>query len=592
MEERLEFHKPSNQSLDQPLIVLITNEIWAADALRMALTNNQAQLEIIPRNAESLERAIRLVPTVVAVEISGLGTEGFELLGAFARDETTKEIPCVAMLPLPDPLKRAAAFACNVEDCLSRLNDSDEIRTRILTLAKLGISKMRECVLDKEIVELQTRLKDRSHLQTERERLNAGLIQLGANDKDFLQIRLDGLVRIGLELNKVQDIHLLMDRILSEARKLIGADAGTLYKRENASLRFAYTQNDTLARRGGLGEPPRFSSHMLPVSENSIAGWVSISGEGVNIANAYTIEPSSPFQFDQSFDRSTGYKTQSVLALPLRTSLGRTVGVLQLINAINSDGRSRPRFSETDQALLSHFASMATAAIERNQLHESVIKRMLHMAESHDPIETAQHVERVAGIAGVLFEEWGHRRGLGGVLFERQRDLLRYAARMHDVGKVGVTDSILKKPAKLTAAEFKIAQRHVLIGASYFQDEPTEFDESSLEVLLNHHEKWNGTGYPGYVHCDGSSILDPVTNQPKLGGKRGDEIPVFARIVSVADVFDALSHKRCYKEAWPEQRVLDTMRVESGNHFDPELISIFFEKLPLIRQICDLNKEV
>ena len=213
------------------------------------------------------------------------------------------------------------------------------------------------------------------------------------------------------------------------------------------------------------------------------------------------------------------------------------------------------------------------------------------MTETWDPSETPHHTERVSGIATVLFEEWASRRGPVGPAFERDRDRLRIAARFHDIGKIGVDNLILKKPSKLDAAEFENVKRHVLYGARIFVGQSTEFDESSLEVALNHHERWDGSGYPGYVDIDGNLLLDPITNQPRLGGKKGEDIPLFARFVSIADVFDALSNKRCYKEAWAERKVLDTIRGESGKHFDPELVDIFFSKLSLIRDIHKLHPD-
>ena len=584
---------PTQHPLDKPLVVLITNEVWAMDLLRTALSSDVAQLEIIPRDANCIERAIRLAPSVVAVEISGAGPQGFDLLRAFAHNETTKEIPCVAMAALPDPLIRAAAFAASAEDFISRLSEPEEVRSRIGTLAKLGMAHCRERMAEAEIAALQKRLNDRAHSLTDSERKVMRLEKSLVVDSDTYRKRVGGLLEVGNELNEVQDIHILMEKILSQARKLIGADAGTIFIRENKLLRFKYAQNDTLSKRPGVVDASRFrfSSQVLPVNDRSIAGWVSESGESVNIADAYALDPGSQFQFDATFDRLTGYRTESVLALPLRSSNGRTVGVLQLLNAMDSDDRKRIRFTDSDKELLSHFASIATAAIERTQLTESVITKVLLMTETWDPSETPHHTERVSGIATVLFEEWASRRGPVGPAFERDRDRLRIAARFHDIGKIGVDNLILKKPSKLDAAEFENVKRHVLYGARIFVGQSTEFDESSLEVALNHHERWDGSGYPGYVDIDGNLLLDPITNQPRLGGKKGEDIPLFARFVSIADVFDALSNKRCYKEAWAERKVLDTIRGESGKHFDPELVDIFFSKLSLIRDIHKLHPD-
>jgi HD-GYP domain-containing protein (c-di-GMP phosphodiesterase class II) len=129
----------------------------------------------------------------------------------------------------------------------------------------------------------------------------------------------------------------------------------------------------------------------------------------------------------------------------------------------------------------------------------------------------------------------------------------------------------------------------VVIGARLFMEHPTEFDEAARDVALNHHERWDGSGYPGHVDLAGTPLVDPSSSQPRRGGKRGEEIPLFARIVAVADVYDALSHRRTYKEAWDEKRVLNTMRAEKGRHFDPELVEIFFERLPEISEVREAH---
>ncbi len=573
----------SKQPLDRPLLLLVTNESWASDLLRTSVTSDIAQLEIIRRDDHSFQRIRRDAPSVIAVELTGPGAQGFDLLRELAAHEDTSDIPCIAMAPLPDPLIRAAAFKESAEEFMSRLSEPDEVRMRVNTLAKLGMAKLQVRMADAEMSALQKRLDDRVHLLTDSESKVKYLEKSLGTDTKLLRNRVDGLVNIGIKLHEVQDIDLLMDLILSEARNLIGADAGTVYFLEKKKLRFAYMQNDTMKRRrGDMG-----ATLSMPTSENSIAGWVGVSGESLNIANAYALEPGCPYQFDSTFDSMTGYKTQSVLALPLRTSSKRTVGVLQLINATDSDGRARPRFTEEDQALLSHFASMATVAIERSQLTEINIKRMLSMMEMRDPIETGPHNSRVVGISVILYEEYARCQGWDGPDFERKRARLRVAASLHDVGKVAVSDLILKKAGKLNAAEYEKMKEHVLWGATLFGDH--EFDETTKEVVLNHHERWDGGGYPGYIDLDGNVLIDPITRQPKLGGKKGEDIPLSARVVALADVFDALSHKRCYKEAWLERRVLDTIRAEAGKQFDPELVRIFFEKWSDIRDIRQLH---
>jgi response regulator RpfG family c-di-GMP phosphodiesterase len=260
-----------------------------------------------------------------------------------------------------------------------------------------------------------------------------------------------------------------------------------------------------------------------------------------------------------------------MLALPLKTNTGAVLGVIQLINALDGDGQIRA-FTPDDEQLVSHFASSATLALQRAQLTRTMILRMIRMAELRDPKETGPHVNRVAGYASELYRHWATRRNLPGAEIDRTADAFRMAAMLHDVGKVGIHDAILKKPGKLDPDEYEIMKTHTQIGASLFQDPQSEFDALAAEVSATHHERWDGTGYPR--------------------GLAGTEISLWGRITAVADVYDALSSRRVYKEPWDEERVLGEIRAQSGRHFDPEIVEIFLEILPILKQISDRYPDV
>lgn len=145
------------------------------------------------------------------------------------------------------------------------------------------------------------------------------------------------------------------------------------------------------------------------------------------------------------------------------------------------------------------------------------------------------------------------------------------AAMTHDAGKVGISDSILKKPAKLTGEEFNVVKKHTIYGAQLFSSTSTELEKMTHEVTLHHHQKWNGEGYPNQTKRTNAEPDDiPQT-------LAGEAIPLAARIVALADVFDALSSSRCYKKPWDKEKVYSLIRNESGKHFDPELVQVFFE---------------
>jgi HD-GYP domain-containing protein (c-di-GMP phosphodiesterase class II) len=154
---------------------------------------------------------------------------------------------------------------------------------------------------------------------------------------------------------------------------------------------------------------------------------------------------------------------------------------------------------------------------------------------------------------------------------------------LHDVGKVAISDAILKKPSRFTAEEFRIMQEHTLYGASLFLAAATPMDILAKEIALTHHENWDGTGYPGWINPD-TGKLEKTDGEGNPLGKRGEEIPLGGRIVAIADVFDALCSKRVYKDPWNEDDVLKEIRKLSGSKFDPELIEYFFEVLPNIKQ--------
>ncbi|MGY6276895.1 response regulator [Methylomonas sp. MgM2] len=194
--------------------------------------------------------------------------------------------------------------------------------------------------------------------------------------------------------------------------------------------------------------------------------------------------------------------------------------------------------------------------VQTKQLHETrlqIIQRLGRAAEYKDN-ETGLHVIRMSYYARIL--------GLAAGMSEDQADMLMNAAPMHDIGKIGIPDSILKKPGKLDPHEYKVMEMHCEIGAQIIGDDESELLQLAKIVALTHHEKWNGKGYPKNL--------------------KGEEIPRVGRIVAIADVFDALTSKRPYKEAWPVEDAVNWLIKYSGEHFDPQLTPLFIEALPEI----------
>jgi HD-GYP domain-containing protein (c-di-GMP phosphodiesterase class II) len=405
------------------------------------------------------------------------------------------------------------------------------------------------------------------------------------------------VLRIDSELNQIQDLDLLLERILLEARKVVHADAGSIYVKETGDagadrtekLAIKYAQNDTTQKELPPGQKMVYSVFSVPINEKTIAGYCAFTKKLVNIPDAYAISGDAPYAFGSSYDKISGYRTTSVLAIPLVTAEGRLLGVIQVINSKDKEGRTVP-FSADDELLITHFAANATVALQRAYVTRAMILRMIKMSELRDPKETGTHVNRVAGYAVEIYDRWAYHHKIPWAEQENFRDTLKIAAMLHDVGKVAISDMILKKPGRFTPEEYLVMQHHTIYGAALFDDPQSALDNISRDIALTHHENWDGTGYPGWI--------DPLTEIPirmdengKAQGRKGEEIPLGGRIVAIADVFDALCSRRVYKEPWDEEQVLTEIRQLSGTKFDPELVDTFFEILPSIKQIQTLYPE-
>jgi len=398
------------------------------------------------------------------------------------------------------------------------------------------------------------------------------------------------IIQLDSELNQIHDFDILLERILYEARKVVNADAGSIYVRvppeedreglERLSIK--YSQNDTIQKTIPPGQKMIYSVFTLPINEKSISGYCALKRKLINIPDMYNIPPEAPYNFHSTFDVMTGYKTTSTLTIPLVSSDSKLMGVIQVINAKDKDG-GVITFSSDDELILTHFANSASMVLQRSYITRMMILRMIKMSELRDPKETGTHVNRVAGYATEIYDRYAYHKKVPIGEKEKFRDVLKVSTMLHDVGKVAISDAILKKPARFTPDEYKIMQNHTIYGASLFNDLSSSLDVTSKDIALTHHENWDGTGYPGWV--------DPLTGKVERAGedgnaigRKGEEIPLSGRIVAVADVYDALCSKRVYKDPWTEDDVLSEMRKLSGTKFDPDLIDVFFEILPSIKQ--------
>lgn len=385
------------------------------------------------------------------------------------------------------------------------------------------------------------------------------------------------------ELGELKGVDAILDRILHQARNLTRADAGSIFLVEGDALRFSYVHNDTLFEPGAT-DKSLYDDFKVPINETSIVGFAAKTGETLVIDDAYRLRPELPYRFNPSYDERTGYRSTSLLTIPLRASQGKLVGVMQIINAKDDAKKSVP-FDAESQRYLPILAQSAATAIERGIMTRELVLRMMKMAELRDPTETGAHVQRVGAYAAEIYKRWAKSRMARGQpiaidaieaatdsaeILRRTTDRLRLAAMLHDVGKVAIPDAILKKPGPLTHEEYQTMKLHTLCGARLFEDASSPLDSMCFEIALRHHEKWAGTGYPG-------DVPNLHVTQAAFPPLRGESIPLAARITGLADVYDALCSSRSYKECWPEDKVLQVIERESGDHFDPEIVAAFFE---------------
>ena len=239
----------------------------------------------------------------------------------------------------------------------------------------------------------------------------------------------------------------------------------------------------------------------------------------------------------------------TALANPEDEALGFELGAVDYISKPVSAPIVRAR-------VRTHLSLVRAEVLRQTRLN---IVQALGMAAEYKDNETGLHVIRMSHFSRIIALE-------AGFSAEDAEELL-HAAPMHDVGKIGIPDAILQKPGKLDADEWAIMQQHPDIGARIIGEHDASMLQMARRIALGHHEKWDGSGYPA--------------------GLAGTDIPVEARIIAIADVFDALTSVRPYKRAWSVDEAVALIREQSGKHFDPHLVNCFLARLDEIIEVRD-----
>ena len=347
-----------------------------------------------------------------------------------------------------------------------------------------------------------------------------------------------------------------------EAQGIMSCDGASIFLVENNKLIFKAMRSGTYFKMWGEEKTRAiFKTFEMPLTKNSIAGYVALTATALNISDVSRIPAGEQYRYDHTLDERYGYKTVSLLVMPIKNKQNEVVGVLEMINAVENGKVTQ--FSSVDTEIAESFSSQAGVAIQNTSLTEQLreanydtIFRLSVAAEYKDK-ETSNHIKRVSFYARLIADRLRY--------CSEDCKLIFWAAPMHDIGKLGIPDAILQKPGPLSPEERKKIEKHCVIGAKVLKDSKVPVILKSKVVALTHHEKYDGTGYP-----------------LKL---KGNEIPVEGRLVAIADVFDALTSKRVYKAQLPEDQALKIMKEGRGTHFDPEMLDCFFDSIDDVSEI-------
>ncbi|MEK6544795.1 MAG: HD domain-containing phosphohydrolase [Elusimicrobiota bacterium] len=334
--------------------------------------------------------------------------------------------------------------------------------------------------------------------------------------------------------------------LFEEIKEVLNAERATLFLLDS--------RKEELYARIATGLDANMTRTLRFSAKRGIAGSAVSSGRSVNVANAYKDKC-----FDPRFDELYHFKTVSVLATPLFDTHNKVIGVLEIFNK-----RKEKRFSKEDEGLANLIANQLSAALENSQLLEQLKRSNLESiyilaqaAEYRDQEDTATHLKRISDYATMLAKTIG--------LPSEQVENIRFASPLHDIGKIAIPDTILRKPGRYTPEEYEEMKKHTTLGYEILKDAQSPMLTLAREIALTHHERFDGTGYPRQL--------------------QGKEIPISSRIVSLADVFDALSTERVYKPPWPFEKVVEFIDSQSGKQFDPEVVEAFRTCLPKIEPL-------
>lgn len=358
--------------------------------------------------------------------------------------------------------------------------------------------------------------------------------------------KLNLLVEFGARISSELRLDKLLDIIAQQITRMLDVGRCTIYLKD--------AERNELWSKIAQGRGLEHTEIRVPLDANTVTAIVARTGETVNLPNAYEDE-----RFSMAVDMVTDFRTHTLLAVPLKNNSGKVLGVFQVAN--KADGSP---FDKKDEGILLLLATLAASSIEIAKLYQDVhvaqletIYRLAVTAEYRDQQDTRAHLKNISIISYLLALALGMNK--------KEAELIKNASPLHDIGKVALADNILLKPGRLTPEEFEIMKSHTVYGGRILEGAHSKVLQVAHKMSLYHHEKWNGAGYPK--------------------GLKGEDIPLEARIITVADVFDALCVSRVYKKAWKTDDAYLYILGESGKAFDPRIVAAFKKIYSSVRKL-------
>ncbi len=499
-------------SCENPIILTVDDEEINLELVEALMFTLGYEIEKARSGKEALEKISEREPDIILLDVMMPGMNGYEVCRILKEDEKTRHIPVIMITSLNQIENKIMGIETGADDYLSKPFNKRELIARVKSLLKVK-------TLNDKVKRYQDTIRSLFELTTFSEEFN---------DKDSV---LNELAKRTAELTGMEKV------------------AIALVENKIFQVKATYNLGDDrelyifLSNSGPIRKVIETGKQLVTVGDPQIA-------KHFNLNLSYVCVPLKSIGKDVigalcAFGVSSNVNENTVRVLSLVAQ--------RIASEIQIKDYSRVLEETVDKKtkdLRESLGRLEEANKEISRVHEEIIFR-LSIATEYKDENTGLHIHRISHYSEALARKFG--------LPKEEVKLIKLASPMHDIGKIGIPDSILLKPGKLTPEEYNAMKQHTLIGARILSGSSSPLLRMAEEIAISHHEKYDGTGYPYGISVE--------------------NIPLSGRIVAVADVFDALSTHRAYKPAFDIEKTLEIIKKERGKHFDPNLVDAFFDIL-------------